>query len=157
MAARSPLVVDLFAGSDQLNRLLPLAGQDHLARRARHTTQRFGKPFAFSTTVLLDSQRQQEGCIVTLTGEYRLVGNLSRLGQFNKELGSRGIRVTRTRANEVTLQYVSAHAIKQARDHHAVSADKAGKHAALIGLTNHRLTRRVTIGQHHQIGYTCGS
>src|SRR3569833_601635 len=64
--ARGALVVDVLAGLDQLNGLLPLAGQDLLARGGGDVAQRRAQTSAGGLAVLLDRESEEESGVVGL-------------------------------------------------------------------------------------------
>ena len=90
--AGGALVVHVLAGLDELGRLAPFAGQDHLAGGTRHLAQRRAQPGALRLAVLLDGESEQECRVVCLHRE-RCVGvEPRRLGRHLELVGPRDLR-----------------------------------------------------------------
>src|SRR3569833_1036252 len=134
--ARGALVVDVLAGLDQLNGLLPLAGQDLLARGGGDVAQRLSEASAVGLAVLLDREREEESGVVGL----RYVGVVLALVVLERGfvLVERGGAFAGVGAGagreQMAVHGVGVDALEQVVTDHAVDADIGVEVAGLDGL-----------------------
>ncbi len=147
--ARSALVVDVGPSRDQIDGLLPLAGEDHFARGGRDVAQRLGDA-VLAAAGLLQGQRHQEGGVIGLLLEGRPGGHPASLGDGVERIGARAGRLGRAHGGHA-VERACREAFEQDVIDHAVGAIVGREVAALDRLLQHGLTRAIGVGEDQQV------